>query len=477
MTQPPLTGASVHRRATLLLTVAAVVSVAVYGCDGDQVQSPLIPRVKAMRPRATYVKESGVIELPVPAQSYPGDGGTDWIPSGVIIPAGNKFIRWHLTVPSITRASPCTGAMPEGPLNPGGTGGPNLYGATLVDLRYPGFPADSNTIGFTADPGGGGYTAIQENGGGFMPAAKRVRLNGSSCTIVDTTQIDPVTGAPGELGPFPAYNFSGSHRLEFETIEASISAAPDTRIFVGDSITFSLSLESVVPVDSIRWQFLYWPKKSLPAIPAPACDNQRTCSFKPTTSGGRATAKVYWFGGEMFIQSQEIYAFNHCTSDPTLAVDPLLNSAAMRTALMQLLDSAWADSAAGKRKERQVYFYRTTTDHSVPPAVFAFWEGVDSVPPTPCNSSFARRVPGPDWVLIGYAHAHPFTPGETKPPECGPLHAGRPYVQGPSTYDYNGQAPLQVPGYAIDKKGVNRYSRKPSYFNKVYDWNSSSCKW
>lgn len=151
----------------------------------------------------------------------------------------------------------------------------------------------------------------------------------------------------------------------------------------------------------------------------------------------------------------------------------------MRAALKALLDSSWADSAAGKRRERQIYFYRDSADHSPIPTVIVDTQVINTKPPTPCEAWVQRINRGPEYVLMGFAHSHPFTQGETKPIECGPNHYNTPYQPKPSTYDKKAQAALKVPGYAIDKNVVNKFRRKSfwSTENKYYTWNSASCRW
>lgn len=113
-----------------------------------------------------------------------------------------------------------------------------------------------------------------------------------------------------------------------------------------------------------------------------------------------------------------------CPTDPPLAADTLLRSSVVRAALRALLDS-WADSAASKRRERQVFFYRDSADHSPVPQIQVFW-AVDSLPPTPCQSSVKGPPGGLDLVLMGFGHSHPFAQGEMQPVEYGPRHAGFP---------------------------------------------------
>src|SRR5688572_26713415 len=83
----PIRSASSHRRVVAVLTASVVAIGSLYGCDGDRLHAPMAPRVsRPAVPRATYVKESGVVELPVQANSSgPLYGGAEWVVSNVII--------------------------------------------------------------------------------------------------------------------------------------------------------------------------------------------------------------------------------------------------------------------------------------------------------------------------------------------------------------------------------------------------------
>ena len=366
--------------------------------------------------------------------------------------------------------------MPEGPIDPRGwqgdppSSGSPRWGAVFLDQKFPGLPVDSSTLSWKADPAGG-LTTIEQNGGGFVPAFKRGQLWVPLCTVFDTT-TDPVT-----VNHFPTYSLNGSQRIEFETIDVSVHLEHfDKAIWVGDSVSFALSMDPKVVVDSIRWTYMYWPKKPLPAVPAPQCNNQRNCTFKPTTSGGYAFVRVYSFAGTLDAASVEMSVINRCPTDPPASSDKVLASPGARAALMELLERSWADSVAGKRKERQVFFYRDASDTSATPQVFVSWEGTDTKPPTPCMNWFQRLIPGPSFVLIGWGHSHPFASGEIQPSQCGLGYSGLPYTPGPSTPDWRSHSTLKVPGYAIDKQSVNKFQNTP-YTNTPYDWNTATCRW
>jgi hypothetical protein len=331
-----------------------------------------------------------------------------------------------------------------------------------------------------ADPTGG-WTSVKENGGGFIPAAFRTGLspNDASCSVVDTTQFDPVTGDPLRIY-YPKYLLSGSNRLEFQTVDISLTMDKQN-VMLPDSIEINLNLDAAVPFDSITWHVTNFPKTPSVGAFHPECKNLRVCYIKPAVSGGEhANVKIWGFWGLLELKSDEFYGFSLCASDPSLAVDTLANSAEFRRAIKALMDSSWADSAANKRRERQVYFYRDSSDHSVPPRVQAYWVGQDSIAPLPCMSWFAPNNPGPEYVLVGWAHAHPFAANEQQPSNCGPLHAGYPYQPGPSTWDWASYAQRGgVTAYAVDKWAVNRFriDANGNPDEGYYPWNSLGCAW
>lgn len=263
-----------------------------------------------------------------------------------------------------------------------------------------------------------------------------------------------------------------------KTINTDVTAQSlETASWFGGSLMFVLSVDTLTAIDSIVWNFKDSPKNTYGFF-ATWCKDQWTCKIAPTKSG-RAYAKVYAPGGYILATSDWSDVVYRCPTDPLLADDTLLQSPVVRAALKALMDSSWADSAAGERREKQVFLYRDTSDTATLPLVQPYWEGRDSLPPTPCNSWRAPQHPGSSWVLVGFAHSHPFMPSETKPAQCGPLHAGGPYERGPSTYDWTSQAAEGVPAFAVDKEVVNVFRRTPSGKREesYYPWDTAACRW